>query len=304
MSMGEHVGNHAPHLLIAAVTASEAVTVALHGAQPAFALYGALIAGSSWVWHGHHDHDRGVWAGSMAQTMTWEPLVRPPTAPEPTALHAQMAKRMRETEKHVHAFAQKNNLRRISLALPFDDDVFSDARSIRHGDHGHLWLGPKWVHPRHTHHLPPVLEHELAHLRRRDTRTRLIVESAAVAATVLCAGLLPLPALAVSTLAAWLGTRANRWWSELACDAQSVRACGRGPVAAMWSADLAEEHTAPWPSRAWHAMCALRKHPPLRLRRWFALHAPLTLPATAHPLATSPLTAPTTTGTHGPSNGS
>ncbi|MFB6984622.1 hypothetical protein ACNPQN_32765 [Streptomyces sp. NPDC056297] len=268
--------------------ASETITTALHGSHASFALYGALIAGGIWVWHSHSTHDRGVWAGAMAQSMTWDSYVRPPTTPDHTALYLAMAERMRKTEHHVRTFTHQHSLERISIALPLNRGAFGDARSTRHGARGHLWLGQKWFHPRHTHHLPAVLEHELAHLRRRDTHKRLIAESTAVAATALCAGLLPLPALTLITLTAGLGVGAVHWWGELACDAAAVRACGRAPVAAMWSADLADERTMPRASRTWHTLRAARAHPPLRLRRWFALRAPLPLPVADHPLSTAP----------------
>lgn len=57
----------------------------------------------------------------------------------------------------------------------------ADARSTGHGHRGHVWLGMRWLHPRHTAHLPAVLEHELAHLQRRDTGKRIAAESTFVA---------------------------------------------------------------------------------------------------------------------------
>ncbi|MFJ2627678.1 hypothetical protein ACIO6T_30830 [Streptomyces sp. NPDC087532] len=290
MSMGERLGAYGPHIAVAAVIASEAITTALHGSHVSFALYGAMIAGGIWAWHSHCTHDRGVWAGSMAQSMTWDSFVRPSATPEHNTapLYLAMAERMGKTEHHVRAFAQQHSLERISIALPLSRGAFGDANSTRHGARGHLWLGQKWFHPRHTHHLPAVLEHELAHLRRHDTRKRLIAESAAVAATTLCSGLLALPALTLIVLTARLSLGAVRWWGELACDAAAVRACGRAPVAAMWSADLADERTMPWVTRTWHTMRAVRIHPPLRLRRWFALRAPLRLSADPHPLLATP----------------
>ncbi|MFG2563560.1 hypothetical protein [Streptomyces sp. NPDC048496] len=151
-----------------------------------------------------------------------------------------------------------------------------------------MWLGTRWFHPRDTRHLPAVLEHELAHVRRADPRKRLIAETAAVSVTAFAAGMLPRPAFALAALTAWLGIGAFRWWGELASDAHAVRTCGRALVVGMWSADLAEERTMPWVFRSWHTLCALRMHPPLHLRRWFARRAPLSLPASGHPLTTTP----------------
>ncbi|MDX2733464.1 hypothetical protein [Streptomyces sp. PA03-2a] len=109
-----------------------------------------------------------------------------------------------------------------------------------------------------------------------------------MATTAFAAGTLPLPAFALTALTAWLAIGAFRWWSELASDAHALRTCGRALLVGMWSADLAEARTMPRALRFWHTLCALRMHPPLHLRRWFARRAPLSLPASGHPLTTTP----------------
>jgi hypothetical protein len=43
----------------------------------------------------------------------------------------------------------------------------------------------------------------------------------------------------------------------------------------MWSADIAAERTASLTAHVWNFTRVGHLHPPLRLRRWFALHAPL-----------------------------
>jgi hypothetical protein len=286
MRMGEWLGDYGPHIVVTAVIASEAASTALYGPQAAVALYGALLAAGVWAWHGRYTSDRAVSGGYLAKLATWDLYVHPRTPlKDDDGLYTALAQRMRQTDRHVRAFAAQHGLELISIALPTKREAFGDARSTRHGNRGHLWLGTRWFHPRHTHHLPAVLEHELGHLRRRDTRKRLVAETIAVEAAALAAGLLSLPAFALTAWTAWLGIGAVHWWSELACDAAAVRACGRSPVAAMWSADLAEERTMPWASRTRNALRALHRHPPLRLRRWFARHAPLPLPDAGHPLA-------------------
>ncbi|MEU5437255.1 hypothetical protein AB0G73_28290 [Streptomyces sp. NPDC020719] len=282
-------------LAAAAMIISQAVSTALRGPGPV-AFYTALLVGALWAWEGFYLSERSVSSGVFAQHLTWDGYVRPHTAPETCSpLSVLMADRMRQTEQYVAAFARRQGLVRISLALPGERHALSDARSTRHGRRGHLWLGHHWFLPRHTHHLAPVLEHELAHIRRYDTRTHLAVETAALTVCALAAGLLPTLAFVLTALSVWIATVAVNWYSELACDAAAVRACGREPVAAMWSADIAGEHTVPLASRVRNLPRSLPRHPPLRLRRIFARHAPLRLAAGAHPLLTAPervLTAP------------
>ncbi|MFC8013953.1 M48 family metalloprotease [Streptomyces cinereoruber] len=81
---------------------------------------------------------------------------------------------------------------------------------------------------------PAVLEHELAHLQRRDTGKRIAVETAAVTMVVLASGLLPLPAFVLTTAIAGTLTVLYSWWGELACDLAAARVCGRTAVANMW----------------------------------------------------------------------
>ena len=48
----------------------------------------------------------------------------------------------------------------------------------------------------------------------------------------------------------------------------------------------------PWAFRFWRILGALRRHPPLHLRRWFARRAPLSLFALGHPLTMTPGSVP------------
>ncbi|MGW0298106.1 hypothetical protein ACWDYK_15575 [Streptomyces anthocyanicus] len=263
----------------------QALATAVNGPH-LIAVYTAFINGALWTWHGHHTSERATSSGSLAQALTWDSFVRPAKASnQPTALYLAMAVRMRQTEDYVRAFAARHGLERISLALPGDRHSFKDARATGHGRRGHLWLGAHWFHPRHTQHLAPVLEHELAHLRRRDTRTRQVIETCAVVAVTLAAGLLPTLAFTAVALVAWTSTAALNWWAELACDAAAVRACGRTAVAAMWTADIADERATSLTARAWNFIRAGHRHPPLRLRRWCTLHVPLRPSGSPHPLS-------------------
>ncbi|MFF7953605.1 hypothetical protein [Streptomyces griseorubiginosus] len=292
MRMVEELKQRGASLVVAAMLTCQALTTAINGPHP-IAVYTAFINGALWAWHGHHTSDRAISSGTFAQALTWDSFVRPAKAPgHPTALYLAMAARMRQTEDYVRAFAAWHGLERISLALPGDRHSFKDARVTGHGRRGHLWLGAHWLHPRHTRHLAPVLEHELAHLRRRDTRTRRVIETCALVAVTLAAGLLPAWAFTAAALGAWTSTAALHWWAELACDAAAVRACGRTAVAAMWTADIADERATSLAARAWNFIRAGHRHPPLRLRRWFALHVPLRPSGTPHPLSALPGAAP------------
>lgn len=285
MRIGEVLDRWGVSLIVAAGITAQTLTTAVAGPH-SIAFYTAFLSGALWAWNGHHTSDRAVSAGGFAQALTWDSHVRPHRAPvDPSALYLSMAARMRHTEHHARAFAVRHGLERISFALPGDRHALTDARSTGHGRRGHLWLGVHWFHPDHTQHLAPVLEHELAHLRRGDTRTRVGVETAAVVAVALASGLLPFGAFTATALAVWLITVVLHWWAELACDAAAVRACGRTAVAAMWSADIAAERTTSLAARVWNFTRAGHLHPPLRLRRWFALHAPLHLSTMPHPLS-------------------
>ncbi|WP_405747539.1 M48 family metalloprotease [Streptomyces sp. NBC_01525] len=158
--------------------------------------------------------------------------------------------------------------------------------SIRHGTRAHLWIGRHWFHPHHTHHLAAVLEHELAHVRRRDTLTQRVAETAALVACALAAGLLSIPAFALTALCAWMTTMVFNWWSELPCDVAAVQARGRTPpVADMWSADIANERAPdPSPHVPGNSSTAF---PP---RTWAAGSpaAPVRLSADPHPLLATP----------------
>ncbi|WP_331732370.1 hypothetical protein OG613_47885 (plasmid) [Streptomyces sp. NBC_00015] len=284
MRIGEVLNRWGLPLTVTVMITALALNTAVGGPHP-IAIYAALITGALWAWHGHHTSDRAVSSGFFAQALTWDPFVRPHKAPlDPPALYRPMAARMQQTEHYVRAYAARHGLERISLALPGDRHSFKDARATHHGRRGHLWLGAHWFHPEHTQHLPPVLEHELAHIRRRDTRTRLAVETCALAIVALASGLLPAWTSAATAVGAWTISAALHWWTELACDIAAIRACGRTSVAAMWTADIADERRTTLTARAWNAIRTGHLHPPLRLRRWFALHAPLRLSATAHPL--------------------
>ncbi|WP_329156074.1 M48 family metalloprotease (plasmid) [Streptomyces sp. NBC_01456] len=286
MAIGETLGRHGSHITVAAAIAGQGIVTLLRGPDPVFALYAALIAGSVWAWHGRATQRASVIDGSMVQALTWDIHVKRRPAPSESELYREMTARMELTGRHVRASIGSHGLERVTMATSSELGGYSDARSTRYRARGHLWLGMRWFSPKHTCHLPAVLEHELAHLARRDTGKRVVVETAAVTATALAAGLLPTGSFALAALSAWLLTTLYHWWVEVACDLRAVRACGRQAVAELWRADLVLDRSRPLAFRIWGTLRALRTHPPLRLRVFCAVHTPLpaSLAPTAHPL--------------------
>ncbi|MGW7369457.1 hypothetical protein ACWGI8_40080 [Streptomyces sp. NPDC054841] len=135
-------------------------------------------------------------------------------------------------------------------------------------------LGHIWLEPERNAAMPYILEHELAHLRRQDSRSRLIGGTIGVLLASLCAGLLPLVEAAVALAglgAAWV---AYRWWGELACDRAAARHCGRQTALACWRQELDGERMIPLLPRLFFSFLALRSHPPTRLRLWLSRWAP------------------------------
>ncbi|MFJ8752204.1 M48 family metalloprotease [Streptomyces sp. NPDC102441] len=286
MATGETLGHYWSHITVAAAITGQAIVTLLRGPDPFFALYAALIAGGVWAWHGRAIQRASVADGWEIQALTWDIHVNRRPAPSDSELYRELTARMRQTGQHVRTGVGRHGLERITLATSSEPGGYSDARSTRHRALGHLWLGMRWFNPRHTRHLPAVLEHELAHLTRRDTTKRLVAETAAVTATALASGLLATGSFALTALGAWLLTTLYHWSVEIACDLHAVRACGREPVAEMWRADLALERSRPRALRIRGTLCALRTHPPLRLRVFCAMRLPVSTPLApaAHPL--------------------
>jgi hypothetical protein len=277
MAVGEALGRYWSHIAVTVTITGQAVATGRHGPEPAAAVYAALVAGGIWAWHGRVAQYSSVSGGQMVQALTWDIHVDRPTEPSDDDWYRQVASRMRQTGEHVRRSAARLGLERITLATSSTPARYSEASSTRQGSSGHVWLGMRWFHEAHTHHLPAVLEHELAHLRRRDSTKRLIAESSCLMATALAAGLLPLSTFALLAMGAclFLALALYRWWVELACDMHAVRACGRQAVTDMWRAELNLDRSRPRASKAWATLGALRTHPPLRLRIIWAERVPL-----------------------------
>ncbi|MEU0665230.1 M48 family metalloprotease [Streptomyces lavendulocolor] len=290
MSLGGILQRHAGQAAVATAIITEAVMTQLRGPAAAIAVGVAAAAGGLWVAQGRARQKSAVSMGAAAQALTWQPHASRMPRPSDSATYRHLAARMRQTTEHVRRTIAERGLEKVTLATSDETGSWADARSTGHGRRGHVWLGMRWLHPRHTAHLPAVLEHELAHLQRRDTGKRIVVESVAVATTGLAAGLLSLPAFILTAAAVWVLNTLFFWWGELACDFAAARACGRTAVVEMWREDLERERARSLLPRIWVTARGLRTHPPTCLRILWAEHVPLPgeLGQEPHPLRTVP----------------
>ncbi|MCL3999133.1 M48 family metalloprotease, partial [Streptomyces lavenduligriseus] len=235
----------------------------------------AMAAGGLWAAQGRARQKSAVSIGAAAQALTWQPHTGRGPRPSDSDTYRHLAARMRQTTEHVRRTTAERGLEKVTLATSDEAGSWADARSTGHRRRRHVWLGMRWLHPRHTPHPPAVLEHELAHLQRRDTGKRIAAESLAVTTASLAAGLLSLPAFILTAAAAWMLNTLFFWWGELACDLAAVRACGRTAVTAMWREDLDRERAHSTLLRIWVTARSLPTHPPIRLRILWAEHVPL-----------------------------
>ncbi|WP_167546262.1 M48 family metalloprotease [Streptomyces zinciresistens] len=274
MTLGENLQRHAAQAVVSTAIISEAVMTHLRGPAAGIAVAVAVAAGGLWAIQGRARQQSAVALGPTAQALTWQVHADRKPRPSDSDTHKRIAARMRQTTEHVRRTTAERGLEKVTLGTSDETGSWADARSTGHGGRGHVWLGMRWLHPRHTAHLPAVLEHELAHLQRRDTGKRLAAESLAVAVVGLLAGLLSLPAFLLAATAAWMLTVLFFWWGELACDLAAVRFCGRAAVADMWREDLERDQARSLLPRVWATTRSLCTHPPTRLRILFAEHAP------------------------------
>ncbi|MFI6112926.1 M48 family metalloprotease [Kitasatospora sp. NPDC051164] len=288
MTLGDMLQRYAVQAMAATAIVSEATMAQLRGPAAGIAVGVAAAAGGLWALQGRARQKSAIAMGPSAQALTWQVHAGRKPLPSDSDTFRHIAERMRQTSEHVRRTTAERGLKKVTLATSSETSSWADARSTGRGRQGHVWLGMRWLHPRHTHHLPAVLEHELAHLQRRDTGKRIAAESAAVAAVALAAGLLPLPAFALATAASGTLAVMYSWWGELACDLAAARVCGRTAVADMWRDDLARDRTGPLLPRAWAAVRGMRTHPPLRLRVLCVERVPLRDESgrSAHPLHT------------------
>ncbi|MEU0213929.1 M48 family metalloprotease [Streptomyces sp. NPDC006265] len=286
MTLGDMLQRHAGQAVVATAIISEAVMTQLRGPAAGIAVGVAAAAGGLWVAQGRARQKSAIALGTSAQALTWQPHAGRKPRSSDSDLYRHFAARMRQTTEHVRRTTAERGLEKVTLATSDETESWADARSTGHGRRGHVWLGMRWLHPRHTAHLPAVLEHELAHLQRRDTGKRIAAESILVATVALAAGLLPLPGFVVTAAAAWMLNALFFWWGELACDFAAVRTCGRTAVADMWREDLERERGRALLQRIWVTARSVRTHPPKRLRILWAEHVPLSdgLGQEPHPL--------------------
>ncbi|MGC5266701.1 M48 family metalloprotease [Streptomyces cyaneofuscatus] len=252
----------------------------------------AVIAGWAWALHGASDRRAQVAEGFRAQHHTWNSLLRstPSQTPSPH-LYNMFVQRMRNTERHLRAVAREHRLQRLSIAFTDGWTLAGDgneAASVGDGRRAHVWLGSNWFGPDETAHLPVVLEHELGHILRRDNQRSTVLQAVGLFLVVLAAAWLPLPVAILTAAAIRVLYVGWGWWSELACDARAVRACGRDAVILLWGRNTELLRTLPRSARLWHGLRSASTHPPYRLRVRWARRISAPVAPGAHPLAALP----------------
>ncbi|MEU5053535.1 hypothetical protein [Streptomyces sp. NPDC021096] len=239
----------------------------------------AVVAGVLQAWSGFSGLGNTVWAGAAGQDMTWR------TYRDPDVMVAKDGGRnedsqfligqMRRVEERVEAFAGETGMERISLSVAGGRiGTWNAASSVRFGRRGHVTLGLIWLWPGRNAVMPYILEHELDHLRRRDSHIRTAAAVVGVVLMVLCMGLLALDRAAAVLAGLGVLWVAYLWWSELACDRAAARRCGREMALASWRQELEDARLLPPVRRLFVAFWALRSHPPVRLRLWLSRLAP------------------------------
>ncbi|MFC8949502.1 M48 family metalloprotease [Streptomyces rochei] len=273
MKLVDILQRHAGQAVAATAIIGEAVMTQLREPAAGIAVGVAVATGGLWAAQGRARQRSAIATGPTAQTLTWQVHAGRKPRQSDSDTYRHIAARMRQTTEHVRRTTAQRGLEKVTLAISNESGSWADARSTGHGRRGHVWLGLRWFHPRHTAHLPAVLEHELAHLQRRDTGKRIAVESAAVATVGLTAGLLPLFHFSLTAATVWMLTVLFFWWGELFSDLAAVRVCGRTAVADMWREDLERDRARLLLARIWTTARSLRTHPPMRLRLVVAEHA-------------------------------
>ncbi|MDF2259761.1 M48 family metalloprotease [Streptantibioticus ferralitis] len=238
-------------------------------------LVAAVIAAALRAGLGFGVLSEATFRGIVRQDMTWEVYRQQAWEPSQADMAAE-AEQMRRVDARVTAFADEYGMERISLAVAGAHlGWWGAAESIRPDRaHAHIELGHFWFFPEGLTSLPHIVEHELAHIQRRDTRTHEVTAACAVALTVLWAGLLPYAYAAVAIAATALAVTACSWWAELACDTIAARQCGRPAALAALSYMLGEAQALPGWARLLHTATMLRSHPPTRLRLWWVRRIP------------------------------
>uniref|UniRef100_UPI002F913608 hypothetical protein n=2 Tax=unclassified Kitasatospora TaxID=2633591 RepID=UPI002F913608 len=177
---------------------------------------------------------------------------------------------MRRSRQRVEEFTRIHNLVHVSLGIPAPTPHgYAEASALQAEGRRHISIGHRWLN-RDSRHLPVILEHELAHLRRRDVFRRLFRRAAGSGLAVAAAWGEPLPTAAAVCGALLMAGVAAGWWSELASDRAARRSCGSVAAAAMWREQIEEDRGIPRLRRWAVAGLSLSSHPPLRLRMWLA----------------------------------
>jgi Zn-dependent protease with chaperone function len=104
-----------------------------------------------------------------------------------------------------------------------------NASSSRHGASWQLRLGSGTLLGSPTA-CEAVIEHEVAHLDRYDTRRRRLLLAVAAGAIAAPLAIREVAAAAAATLVGLLVGVLHNWWTEVQCDREAARKCGRDAV--------------------------------------------------------------------------
>ncbi|MEU8672651.1 hypothetical protein AB0C71_37805 [Streptomyces anulatus] len=274
----KQIRRRGPVILVALLLCWMAAVRARETVEASVLVVLAFSAGAAWAVWGISCLKEGVWLGAAAHDMTWSAHRRslartgPDEADESSAF---LIGQMVRVEQRVAEFVTETAMAGVTLALRGGRiGSWREARSTRMGEHGHVDLGYGWLEPGRSAALPYILEHELAHLRRQDSRNRLLVDAITVTAASLCAGQLPLADAALALCGIAVGWVAYQWWGELACDRAATSRCGRQTAIACWRQELDGERAVPPLTRWGLSILGLISHPPTRLRLWVSCWPP------------------------------
>jgi hypothetical protein len=177
MTLGDMLQRHAGQTAVATAIITEAVLTQLRGPAAGIAVGVAVAVGGLWAAQGRARQKSAVSMGAAAQALTWQPHAGRRPRPSDSDTYRHLAARMRQTTEHVRRTTAERGLEKVTLATSDETGSWADARSTGHGRRGHVWLGMRWLHPRHTTHLPAVLEFPKSGQRVEIVETRRLASS-------------------------------------------------------------------------------------------------------------------------------
>ncbi|MER7671350.1 hypothetical protein ABTY61_23195 [Kitasatospora sp. NPDC096128] len=168
--------------------------------------------------------------------------------------------------RRVREFAELSGLGHVSIGIPYPSPSgYEEAFTLQHGRERHVSIGIAWLNE-DAEHLPLVLEHELAHLRRAHGPQRRVRRCVGSAIVVAAGWFMPVLGAAAATAAVLFLGAAWSWVEELACDLEARRRCGAAAQVARWREQVIRDRGVPRLQRWWIALVGSGSHPPVYLR--------------------------------------